>query len=101
MIIRFLTCQNIKITRADRAPGNALPLTGRTCPWNTFAIWRVQELGLIGFPLIGDGTADNRASGGVEVRLRERLFVVISCVLLVIFHSLYVLYNILCLLQTF
>jgi len=62
---------NISITsHSDRAQGSALPLTGRTCPWNTFAIWRVRELGFIGFPLIGDGTADNRASGGVEVWLR-------------------------------
>ena len=66
-----------------------MPLTGRTCPWNTFAIWRVQELGLIGFPLIGDGTADNRACGGVEVKLHLSLFVVKSNVLLVLFLVYY------------
>lgn len=41
-------------------------LRGRTCPWNTFAIWRVQVLGLLGFPLIGDGVGSDRSKGGVE-----------------------------------
>ena len=30
-------------------------IRGRTCPWNTFAIWDVKKLALTGFPLIGDG----------------------------------------------
>lgn len=28
-------------------------LRGRTCPWNTCAIWRLDKLGVVGFPLIG------------------------------------------------
>jgi hypothetical protein len=39
-------------------------LRGRTCPWNTFAIWRVAVLYLTGFPLIADGMDDVEA--GVE-----------------------------------
>jgi hypothetical protein len=39
-------------------------LRGRTCPWNTLAIWRTSHLGLIGFPLIGNGTSS--IEGGVE-----------------------------------
>jgi hypothetical protein len=42
-------------------------LRGRTCPWNTFAIWRVDYLGLTGFPMIGDGVSGDRSIGGVEV----------------------------------
>ena len=39
-------------------------LRGRTCPWNTLAIWRVAFLSLIGFPLIGNGSGE--MEGGVE-----------------------------------
>jgi hypothetical protein len=48
-------------------------LTGRTCPWNTFAIWRVRELGIVGFPLMGDGTGEDRSIGGVEVSQEDFL----------------------------
>ena len=45
------------------------PLRGRTCPWNTAAIWTVSKLQLVGFPLIGDGMRINaeNVEGGVEV----------------------------------
>ena len=43
-------------------------LRGRTCPWNTFAIWNIDILALIGFPMIADGTMMDRSIGGVEVR---------------------------------
>ena len=33
----------------------AVPLRGRTCPWNTLALWRVSLLSLTGFPLVADG----------------------------------------------
>lgn len=43
-------------------------LRGRTCPWNTAALWNVRKLALIGFPLVGDGVVGaNIPSGGVEV----------------------------------
>ena len=53
--------------------GGDVPVTGRTVPWNTFAIWNLNILALSGFPLIGDGTASNRKMGGVEVRRKEVL----------------------------
>ena len=40
----------------------SLPLRGRTCPWNTMAMWDVQKLGLTGFPLIGDGGFYNKCN---------------------------------------
>lgn len=42
-------------------------LRGRACPWNTFSIWKVSAIGLIGFPLISDGVGGDRSIGGVEV----------------------------------
>ena len=41
-------------------------LTGRTCPWNTCAIWNIDLLALTGFPLVGDGFRNYRKVGGVE-----------------------------------
>lgn len=41
-------------------------VTGRSIPWNTFAIWNVAHLSVTGFPMIGDGTASDRKIGGVE-----------------------------------
>jgi len=46
-------------------------LRGRTCPWNTFAIWNVDILALIGFPTIADGTMMNRSIGGMEVHEQD------------------------------
>lgn len=46
-------------------------LRGRTCPWNTVAVWNVSKLSLIGFPLVGDGVmsgSEVSAVGGVEVK---------------------------------
>lgn len=40
-------------------------LRGRSCPWNTCALWSLRKLGLIGFPMIGDGLG--QVEGGVEV----------------------------------
>jgi len=40
----------------------SVPLRGRTCPWNTMAMWDVQKLGLTGFPLIGDGGFYNKCN---------------------------------------
>lgn len=43
--------------------GARVELRGRTCPWNTCAVWRLDKLGIVGFPLIGDGIT-LKASGG-------------------------------------
>ena len=49
--------------------GSSNIVRGRTVPWNTLAIWKVDYLSLTGFPLIGDGTAEARNIGGVEVSI--------------------------------
>jgi hypothetical protein len=41
-------------------------LRGRTCPWNTLALWSVRKLSVVGFPLMGDGLGEP-ACAGVEV----------------------------------
>ena len=41
-------------------------ISGRTCPWNTFALWDIRKLQLTGFPLIGNGNRKLDISGGVE-----------------------------------
>ena len=51
----------------DFLEGSSNMVRGRTVPWNTLAIWKVGFLSLTGFPLIGDGTAEAREIGGVEV----------------------------------
>jgi hypothetical protein len=61
-------------SKKKASEGRAVQLTGTTCPWNTFAVWKVQQLGLIGFPLIGDGLALDRSIGGVEVSMHEKCF---------------------------
>lgn len=43
-------------------------ISGCTSPWNTMAIWNVSVLSLTGFPLIGDGVANRRDIGGIEVK---------------------------------
>ncbi|CAJ1946266.1 unnamed protein product [Cylindrotheca closterium] len=51
-------------------------LSGRTCPWNTLAVWDVKKLSLTGFQLC----SDLGATAGVEecavVGLLQKLFVV-------------------------
>jgi len=46
-------------------------LGGRTCPWNTLAVWNVAKLSLVGFPLIAEGrpslpTGEAEVPAGVE-----------------------------------
>jgi hypothetical protein len=48
------------------------PLTGRTSPWNTLAVWNLRKLALTGFQLVSDGlvTDDDKNQepwyGGIE-----------------------------------
>lgn len=60
---------------------NEVELNGRTCPWNTLAMWNLEKLALIGFPLVGDGLHrfqdGTTAPGGIEefatVLLHQRM----------------------------
>ena len=38
----------------DQGEGKAIELNGRTCPWNTLALWNLKKMNL-GFPLVADG----------------------------------------------
>lgn len=51
-----------------------VPLNGYTSPWNTFAIWNIQRLSMLGF----QGVSDALIAGGMEevvtIALHQRLF---------------------------
>ena len=44
----------------------ALPLNGRTTPWNTISVWNLQKLALTGFLLVSEGHLTEEHSFGVE-----------------------------------
>mmetsp|Transcript_14054 Transcript_14054/g.20578 ORF Transcript_14054/g.20578 Transcript_14054/m.20578 type:complete len:275 (+) Transcript_14054:87-911(+) len=48
-------------------PNSSQPLSGRTTPWNTLCIWKLQMLALVGFPLVAEGLHANIAAGVEEV----------------------------------
>mmetsp|Transcript_6046 Transcript_6046/g.18982 ORF Transcript_6046/g.18982 Transcript_6046/m.18982 type:complete len:282 (+) Transcript_6046:36-881(+) len=48
-------------------------LTGTTTPWNTFALWRVRPLAVVGFPLVADGLFCPEGGGVEEVAAIECL----------------------------
>jgi len=56
--------QGHEFQASSKAPRQNVVLRGRTCPWNTFAIWRTKYLALTGFPIVADGMGGNM--GGVE-----------------------------------
>mmetsp|Transcript_36305 Transcript_36305/g.67641 ORF Transcript_36305/g.67641 Transcript_36305/m.67641 type:complete len:677 (+) Transcript_36305:79-2109(+) len=54
----------------------SVPLRGRTCPWNTCAIWRLDKLGIVGFPLIGDGITTKKVSESSKASSQGELSVI-------------------------
>ena len=50
----------------DNCSSARLPLRGRTCPWNTMAMWDVGKLALTGFPVIGNGGFYNKYNNEKE-----------------------------------
>ena len=44
----------IGATNSPPTSFTVVPLTGRTCPWNTLALWNVPLLSRTGFPLVAD-----------------------------------------------
>ena len=62
--------------------GTVVELTGRTCPWNTLAIWNLKQLAITGFPLLADGLHLNDdgspGAAGIEefstILLHQRIF---------------------------
>ncbi|KAG8698167.1 hypothetical protein FRC08_006093 [Ceratobasidium sp. 394] len=68
----------------------SVPLTGRTCPWNTFAIWGVSKLARTGFLLTSETNTPPNASAIEEaptIALHQRLFPRQSRALLVRFEA--------------
>ncbi|KAG8764068.1 hypothetical protein FRC12_008296 [Ceratobasidium sp. 428] len=64
-------------------------LTGRTCPWNTFALWDVSKLARTGFLLTSETNTPPNASAIEEaptIALHQRLFPGYSRALLVRFE---------------
>ncbi len=51
----------------DYKPGTTQVLNGRTCPWNTCALWNLSYLSLLGFPLVADGLLSDVPAGVEEV----------------------------------
>ena len=53
-----------------REGGGEVPLTGRTTPWNTCAVWNLRKLATTGFPLVAEGLHAQEdgtpGPGGVE-----------------------------------
>jgi len=64
------------------AIGMTVELTGRTCPWNTLAIWNLKQLAVTGFPLLADGLHINEdgspGAAGIEefstILIHQKIF---------------------------
>jgi hypothetical protein len=46
-------------------------LNGRTCPWNTLAIWNLNKLALVGFPLVSEGIHRDQSGAPVAAGIEE------------------------------
>jgi len=51
---------------AEGVATKRVPLSGLTSPWNTLALWRVDLVGLVGFPPVADGIPSEGVRAGVE-----------------------------------
>jgi hypothetical protein len=51
-----------------------VPLNGRTSPWNTFAIWNIQRLSMLGFQGVSDAVMTGGMEEVVTIALHQRLF---------------------------
>ena len=56
-----------KFAEHEFHPGEEVEGTGTTVPWNTFALWNLETLSRIGFPLVGDSPLDPAQAGVEEV----------------------------------
>ena len=53
------------------AEGIEVDLNGRTCPWNTSAMWNLNKLAMVGFPLVGDGLHQQEDGSPVAPGIEE------------------------------
>jgi hypothetical protein len=58
-------CVGARLSGHDFCPNKTFKGNGKTIPWNTCCIWRVETLATLGFPLVGDASFD-RSQAGVE-----------------------------------
>ena len=58
-------CVGARLPGHEFHPGKAFKGNGKTIPWNTCCIWRLEILAILGFPLVGDASFD-RSQAGVE-----------------------------------
>lgn len=56
------------------SPGQPQPLTGRTCPWNTLAMWNVPKLARTGFQLVSETSTDAGIEEVAAVAVQQVLF---------------------------
>ena len=57
----------------DYQPGETA-LNGRTCPWNTLAMWNVAKLSLTGFSTVSDLGATAGVEECVAIAISQKLF---------------------------
>lgn len=82
----------LALEHSHRFSEGVQPLTGLTCPWNTFAVWNVEKLGRTGFLPISDGVPPlSPEAAGVEelaaIALIQMLFPKNAAAKLVKLHS--------------
>uniref|UniRef100_A0A7R9ZI32 Uncharacterized protein n=1 Tax=Craspedostauros australis TaxID=1486917 RepID=A0A7R9ZI32_9STRA len=58
----------------EYSKGQCVPLTGRTCPWNTLAVWNVEKLSRTGFQLYSDLGTHAGVEECLAAGLYQRLF---------------------------
>lgn len=82
----------LALEHSHRFSEGVQPLTGLTCPWNTFAVWNVEKLGRTGFLPISDGVPPlTPEAAGVEelaaIALIQMLFPMNAAAKLLKVHS--------------
>lgn len=58
-------CVGARLPGHEFYPGKIFKGNGKTIPWNTCCVWRLEMLAMLGFPLAGDASFD-RSQAGVE-----------------------------------
>ena len=59
---------------SEASGGGEISLNGRTCPWNTLAVWDLKKLSLTGFSLCSDLGESAGVEECVAVALLQKLF---------------------------
>lgn len=65
------TTKVIEATNIHNDEPQQIELNGRTCPWNTLAIWNLNKLALAGFPLVSEGIHRDQNGARVAAGIEE------------------------------